>query len=324
MYALMLSIYQPRDFIMALPPLYALRAFDMAVRYGSFRRAAEALHVTPGAISRHIKTLENWYNCQLFVRSGPKVKVSEQGFILAQKLREGFQQLETACEQFPATNQVLRLKAPSTLSMRWLLDALKQLYIENPSFKINMSSVWMDVDYVDFKLEEFDCAILLGDGSFGQNTETSLLFKEWLIPVCSPSLKEKAQRSLDECSLIHTTADKRDWKAWLDGANFISRPNLKNGITFDTLEQGINAAVEGYGVSIGDLRLVLPLIKAGKLVLPYQTAVATGHSYYFTWPHNTPHHNKIFQFSEFIMQHLPPNIPDSIVLIHEQLENKNT
>lgn len=38
--------------------LHALRAFEVASRYGSFTRAAEELALTQGAVSHHIKTLE--------------------------------------------------------------------------------------------------------------------------------------------------------------------------------------------------------------------------------------------------------------------------
>jgi LysR family transcriptional regulator, glycine cleavage system transcriptional activator len=41
-----------------LPPMSALRAFEAAARTGSLTRAAEALHVTHGAISHQIKALE--------------------------------------------------------------------------------------------------------------------------------------------------------------------------------------------------------------------------------------------------------------------------
>ena len=37
--------------------LHALRAFEVASRYGSFTRAAEELALTQGAVSHHIKTL---------------------------------------------------------------------------------------------------------------------------------------------------------------------------------------------------------------------------------------------------------------------------
>ncbi|MFP4899770.1 LysR family transcriptional regulator, partial [Paraburkholderia sp. BR14261] len=41
-----------------LPPLNALRAFEAAGRLGSFKDAAAELHVTPGAVSQHVRLLE--------------------------------------------------------------------------------------------------------------------------------------------------------------------------------------------------------------------------------------------------------------------------
>lgn len=55
---------------MSLPPLYALRAFEVAARLNSFSKAAEALNITPGAVSRHVRTLEQWFDCELFKRQG--------------------------------------------------------------------------------------------------------------------------------------------------------------------------------------------------------------------------------------------------------------
>ncbi|MGX5150191.1 LysR family transcriptional regulator, partial [Enterobacter hormaechei] len=50
---------------MSLPPLYALRAFEVAARLNSFSKAAETLNITPGAVSRHVRTLELWFDCEL-------------------------------------------------------------------------------------------------------------------------------------------------------------------------------------------------------------------------------------------------------------------
>ena len=71
---------------MPLPPLYALRAFEAAARLGSFSKAAELLNVTPGAVSRHIRTLEQWFDCELFRRHGPRVEISATGQVLAAQL----------------------------------------------------------------------------------------------------------------------------------------------------------------------------------------------------------------------------------------------
>jgi DNA-binding transcriptional LysR family regulator len=51
-----------------LPPLNALRAFEAAARHLSFKLAAHELHVTPGAISQQVKTLEDRLGLLLFER----------------------------------------------------------------------------------------------------------------------------------------------------------------------------------------------------------------------------------------------------------------
>lgn len=43
---------------MKLPPLNALRYFDIAAQTENFVRAAEHLHVTHGAVSRQVRLLE--------------------------------------------------------------------------------------------------------------------------------------------------------------------------------------------------------------------------------------------------------------------------
>src|SRR5258708_39302665 len=55
--------------IRRLPPLNAIKAFEAAARLGGFARAAVELSVTHGAVSRQVRTLEDWLGVQLFVRT---------------------------------------------------------------------------------------------------------------------------------------------------------------------------------------------------------------------------------------------------------------
>ena len=41
-----------------LPPLAALRTFEVAARHGNFSRAGAELHITHGAVSHQMKALE--------------------------------------------------------------------------------------------------------------------------------------------------------------------------------------------------------------------------------------------------------------------------
>lgn len=297
-----------------LPPLYALRAFEAAARHASFTRAAQELAITQSAVSRHVRTLEEHFDCQLFVRQGRQLRLTEPARLLLPSLRDGFDALERACAALRSDEDVLRLKAPSTLTMRWLLPRLSAFRMSNSDVEVQLTSAWMDVDRVDFAHEPFDCAVLLGDGIFPEDWESALLFPEWLIPVGAPELLADgpwdAER-LAGAELLHPTPDRRDWRRWLQRLGLGEQVSLKGGQVFDTLELGIVAAARGYGVSIGDLVMVAEDANQGRLALPWPSAVASGESYYLVWPRARRHQERLRRLRNFLQaevqaMQLPP------------------
>ncbi|OLL30498.1 LysR family transcriptional regulator [Burkholderia sp. SRS-W-2-2016] len=283
-----------------LPPLYALRAFESAARTGAASLAAEELHLTQSAVSKHIKTLEAYFDCQLFTRKGPRMLVTPQGQIFAEGLKHGFKQIEEACAIFQSQRGVLRLKAPPTLTMRWLLSALRAYRETNPGIAVQTSSIWMDIDTVDFFSEPYDCAILLGSGGFGAGICSVKLFDEWLIPICAPSLLIDGSVDLSEREIIHPSPDRRDWRRWLARANLGVNVDMTRGQVFDTLEHSNAAAIAGHGISIGDLALCADAITNGQLALPFTTAVSTGDGYYMVWPERSRKDAEIRQLLAFL------------------------
>lgn len=270
-----------------LPALYALRAFEAAARHSSFTRAAEELAITQSAVSRHVRTLEEHFACRLFERRGRSLQLTETARMLLPGLRDGFDALERACNTLRVDDTVLRLKAPSTLTMRWLLARLSRYRLNNSDSEVQLTSAWMDVDKVDFLHEPFDCAVLLSQGGFSDEWESAELFAEWLIPVCAPeALSEKPWdlARLQAAELLHPTPDRRDWRQWLQAMGLAEQVQLKGGQVFDTLELGMVAAARGYGVSIGDLVMVAEDVAQGRLGLPWPCAVPSGCSYYLVWP----------------------------------------
>ena len=81
------------------PPLTALRAFEAVARHLSFTNAAEELHVTPAAISNQIKSLESFYNVQLFLRLTRALVLAEAGQPVQPSLQQGFDKLAEAAER---------------------------------------------------------------------------------------------------------------------------------------------------------------------------------------------------------------------------------
>ncbi|MFJ1338713.1 LysR substrate-binding domain-containing protein [Pseudomonas caricapapayae] len=286
-----------------LPPLYALRAFEAAARHSSFTRAGDELSITQSAVSRHIRTLEEHFACRLFVRNGRSLQLSEAARLLLPGVREGFAALERACNTLRSEDDILRMKAPSTLTMRWLLARLSRFRHLQPGNEVQLTSAWMDVDHVDFNHEPFDCAVLLGDGHFPPDWEVSRLFSELLIPVGAPDLLAEGPwdvKRLAGIELLHPTPDKRDWRSWLARMGLTDKVSLKGGQVFDTLELGMIAAARGYGVSMGDLLMVVEDVAQGRLSLPWPTAVASGLDYYLVWPKTRPGGERLRRLSDFL------------------------
>ena len=287
--------------------LHALRAFEVASRYGSFTRAAQELALTQGAVSHHIKTLEALFGCDLFERRGPRLRLTEHGSLLAQELKVGFKIIENACALLRQDRYGLRIKAPSTLTVRWLLRALDGFKKVENNYPVQLSSVWMDIDAVDFYSEPYDCAILLGDGRCEADVESLKLFDEWLIPVCHPNyLTQPAadMSALDGCEFLHPSPDRRQSRRWLArlGAPHIS---IDQGQVFDTLDQGISAAQQGLGISVVDLVLASADLAAGNLVTPFPQAVATGDGYYMSWLKTSPKARQMHKLRDYLLAQVP-------------------
>jgi DNA-binding transcriptional LysR family regulator len=280
-----------------------LRAFEAAARHSSFTRAAEELSITQSAVSRHIRTLEEHFACRLFQRSGRTIQLTEAARALLPGVREGFLSLERACSILLTEEGILRMKAPSTLTMRWLLARLSRFRHLQVGNEVQLTSAWMDIDSVDFTQEPFDCAVLLSHGHFPADWEATLLFPEWLIPVGAPSLLQEQPWTVERLAsaeLLHPTPDRRDWRNWLERMGLLEQISLKGGQVFDTLELGMIAAARGYGVSMGDLLMVAEDVAQGRLSLPWPTAVFSGENYYLVWPKTRPGGERLRRLSEFL------------------------
>lgn len=293
---------------MSLPPLYALRAFERAAALGSFTLAAQALNITPSAVSKHIRNLEAHFACRLFVRRGHSLALTGHGRLLAQELQPAFRRIEQACALFAREFSVLRLKAPTSLMMSWLLDCLGEYRAQGMVPAVQAGSVWMDQDHVDFAGEPFDCAVLLANGRFGADIEAVKLFEEWLVPVCAPAVLAQMGENWNwsACRLIHPSPDKRDWRRWLAGAGAgDAAVDDSAGEVFDCLEQAAMAAAAGHGITIGDRALCRRAVAEGRLVQPFAKAVPTGDAYYLVWPKHSRKADAVRALGRFLLARLP-------------------
>lgn len=275
-----------------LPPLNAIRAFEAAARHMSITLAAEELHVTPGAVSRQIKTLEDALGVQLFTRGHRNISLTRQGqdYFRAvtraiEVLREGTRKLQRRRQR-----KQLKIRAYTTFAMRWLIPRLSGFHAAHPDVEVLLKA---SLEPVDFRNEDIDGAIRLGDGNW-PGAHAIRLVDNVLVPVASPALlgagpKLKRPADLAHHTLLHSIARPDDWGHWLEAAGVSEQIDARAGMTYESSAMSYAAAVEGQGVAIAQRFLVEKDLQEGRLVTPFKKALDMGD---FTYYLLTPAHRE--------------------------------
>ncbi|MBP1128532.1 LysR family glycine cleavage system transcriptional activator [Serratia sp. PL17] len=267
-----------------LPSLDVLKTFVVVAQRLNFTHAAQSLHLTQGAVSRQILGLEQHLGYPLFSRQARGLALTPQGALLVVPVQQALGQLDEALSRVGAQSGTLRIKCP-TCAMRWVLPRIIRLQNERPEMHIELTA---SVSHgLDFGAEHFDAAVVFGRPQ-GKKLTVHHLFDEILTPVCTPSyLPELPQpptlADLSEKTLLHPTRDRRDWLLWLKAAGKEALPSRK-AQHFDTLDLAMSAALQGFGIAIGDLCLLEEDIQAQRIVTPFALSVVSGAAYYLVYP----------------------------------------
>jgi LysR family transcriptional regulator, glycine cleavage system transcriptional activator len=253
-----------------LPPLNSLKAFEAAARLGSFNQAAAELHVTHGAISRHVQLLEEWLGTAMFRRLNRRVVLTEAGRSYLAEVGAALDRIALATSHHVTRGRtrLLRVSATATLTLRWLIPRLSSFQINNPTIEVRVKTSNDPVDVLD---EPFDVIIRRGSEEVAGYNLVWLL-PAYQIPVCSPRLLLRIPlrrlRDLEKHTLLRPMSRPTVWSDWLKAAGV---PDLKprQSIVLEHNYQTLQAALDGLGVANGSSALIADDVVAGRLVMPF-------------------------------------------------------
>lgn len=270
-----------------LPPLNALRVFEVAARHMSFTKAAEELAVTPGAVSQQIKALEDFLGVPIFRRRKRAIFLTDEAQASLPLLREGFERLTEASRVLAARQESRRLTvsvAPS-LAAKWLAPRLGGFQDMRPDLDVWVSA---DMNLVDLAGGDVDIGIRYGAGRY-DGLIVERLMSEEIIPVASPALIHGA-RPLREPSdlrfhtLLHDAGLENDplcptWSMWLRAAGLRDIDSAR-GPKFNQSSLVIDAAIAGEGVALAKAQLARADLASGRLATPFSGATPAAFAYY--------------------------------------------
>ncbi|MEM7209759.1 MAG: LysR family transcriptional regulator [Pseudomonadota bacterium] len=97
--------------------LKQLATFDAAARHLNFTRAADELGLLQPAVSRQISALENDLNTPLFVRSKPRLTLTDDGEALHRAVSAGLGQIQSAVAELRAKSHAQKLHVNATIGL---------------------------------------------------------------------------------------------------------------------------------------------------------------------------------------------------------------
>lgn len=253
-----------------LPPLNAVRTFEAAARHVSFTKAASELHVTHGAVSRQVALLEDWFGVKLFRRAPSQLTLTAAGQIYYREVTAVLDRLALASMDMKqyGSPSVLRVSAPPTFTMRWLIRRSSAFQRIRADVELRLTTSIGPLNVHD---TSFDVAIR---GNVGEPTGwTSQHFMtERIAPVCHVDLLSKGAlgtpADLRRHTLITYLTEPYSWSQWLDQVGGQPAPQQET-LRFEQMFFALQATQERMGIGLFPLFLVIEELMSGQLCLPF-------------------------------------------------------
>lgn len=255
-----------------LPPLNALRIFEVAARTGSYAEAGAELGLTHGAVSRQIAALESWLGQRLFTRDGRRMVATPMAKIFAAEVGLSFDRLVVAAEACgrPGARRILRVSAPTSFAMRWLIPRLHRYHANHPHVEVVVTTVSTVLEDLRGGV---DVAIRRGvarEHLWPQHRVVPVLDDVDTL-IMSPALF--AQRpilkptDIEGHTLLASETRAGDWANWLEAAGLQHLAGLPRQV-FDHFFVTRQAVEDGLGIGIGPLPMLEIDIAGGRLITP--------------------------------------------------------
>lgn len=256
---------------MSQPPFNALRAFEAAARLGSMTAAAAELRVTHGAISRHVRALEDRFGLPLLQRLARSVAPTPEGAQLAGELAEAFDRMTLALSRVQPGP--LTLSCSATVMMNWLLPRLGRFKRDHPAVELRLNVNYGEVDFIRDEI-----SVALRNDMF-QPPPTAVvreLLREEIGPVCHPDHARlhrlRTPPDLVRARLLGTGTRPHAWREWAQ-ASGTQLAALRPHESYEHFYLVIQAAACGLGVALAPRLLVETELASGQLVAPFGFAM---------------------------------------------------
>lgn len=267
-----------------IPSTSMLLAFEAAIRFGNYTRAAREIGVTQAAVSRQMKQLETFVGVPLFEQNGRNVRATSAAAHYYSSIKRGLDEIAAGTHHLmhDGGTHTIRIALLPFTSSRWFAPRLPEFMSQNPNVEIVLSN--RDRRF-EFAREHFDGAVYCGEDDW-DGVVSEVLGREIMVPVCAPSILKEVpiehKADLLKHTLITTYGRATDWQSYLADCK-VSLSGLRK-LQFESYRSTVKAAISGLGIAIVPLLFTTKELRTGELVLAHGAPYPSGDDYFFVYP----------------------------------------
>ncbi|MDO7897079.1 LysR substrate-binding domain-containing protein [Pseudomonas citrulli] len=249
-------------------PLTALRGFESAARLGSFKAAAQELHVSPAAISHQVKSLEAFLGVRLFERSSQNVRLSAAGERLHPQLHRALLDIQHGLQALspPCAAQSLVVSTTPAFASLWLIPRLGDFHRLHPDIEVRLHSSNHVVDlHRDASIDLAIRAQFTPDPQLFQQPLLDEVFGVYCRPDWQPPATGAPVELIDVPWLSHSSVAV-DWPTWCAKAGTLGWLENARLRRYDEEQHALQAAIAGHGWVLASNVLAAEAVARGQLV----------------------------------------------------------
>lgn len=263
--------------MVALPPLQTLQALDRVERLGAVHAAAEALALSPSAVTHQLRRLEAQLGFAVVARSGRGVAITARARRYLAEIRPALDALEaaTAAAAGETARGALTVAAAPGFAAAWLCPRLSQFQAAHGEIDL---TIWTTE-----RGGAAEVSVMFLPPEEAAPGDARLLTPEFF-PVLAPGLAHQLRvhtgADLGQAPLLHLYS-RDDWADWLARHAPAVDPRAPRGdVTFRDANLMFAAAEAGLGVALGDAITCQDALAKGALLRPIAETSPSERSYF--------------------------------------------
>ena len=261
--------------------LDGLRAFSVAAREKSFKAAADALYLTPSAVSHRIRDLEKHLGLKVFLRKTRAIELTDAGRALLDDVEPLLTSLDAAVDRatLRSRRRTLRVSAPPFFASELLIPSLASFYGLQP--RVDLEVTGTQARPTEHHAPA-DVSVIIS-ATPPEGVIATRLFAPRFVAATARALagvaKEQGRRVFERQRRIVYAPRADLWTKWF-AATGLPNGSGRGLIEVDLLPAAVTAAERGLGIALVPTFVCERRLRGGRLRRISESEIESGDAYY--------------------------------------------